>query len=55
VIWRFDQPGEKKRVHCFFHTQEDVEVGVKRLPKLFPQIRSGVEFNAAKGKYLKKG
>ena len=55
VIWKFDQPGEKKRVQCFFHKQEDVEAGVKRLPKLFPGIRIGVEFNAAKGKYLKKG
>lgn len=54
VIWKFDQPGEKKRVQCFFHKPEDVEAGVKRLPKIFPQIRVGVEFNAGKGKYLKK-
>lgn len=53
VIWKFNQPGEKKRVECYFHKPEDTEAAMKKLPKIFPAIRIEVAFDQRKGKYLK--
>jgi hypothetical protein len=54
VIWKFNLPGEKKRVECYFHKDEDLSAGMNRLPRLFPGIRIEVALDERKGKYLKK-
>jgi hypothetical protein len=54
VIWKFNQPGEKKRAQCYLHKPEDTEAAMKKLPRVFPGIRIEVALDERKGKYLKK-
>jgi hypothetical protein len=54
VIWKFNLPAEKKRVQCYFHTPDDIDAAMKRLPAIFPSLRIEVVFDERKKKYLKK-
>jgi hypothetical protein len=54
VIWKFQEPSEKRQTQCFFHKQEDIDAAMQQLPKIFQEIRIEVAFDERKGKYLKR-